>query len=613
MGPNFPQPAHPQSAQPLGGRYQIVQQLGAGGFGQTFLARDLHLPEHPLCVVKQLKPQVQSPQEMQIARRLFDTEAKVLHRLGHHPQIPSLLAHFEENNEFYLAQELIEGHSLEDELAAAVPWSDSQVITFLGDILSVLAFVHGNQVIHRDLKPSNLIRRQSDSRIVLIDFGAVKQVSTQLSATRPGVSHTISIGTQGYMPNEQVAGRPQFSSDVYGVGMIAIQALTGQQPQAIQLHSQTGELDWHPFAPRSHPGLITLLDYMVRYDFRARYATAAQALSALQSLPFELTQFIPPPTYANPGISGQQVAPSSYPQQINSPAQQSPQITPSPQQPSPSMAIPTVAVGGPSYQTEAVAAGHRSNPMEGIEHTSHASVPPRARRSQSSRLAVPAGIGAAVLLGLGLLTWRACTPAPSPENITAVPEEPSVGQEETVPNPVEPTTSPQETSSPAREVEPTAPSQQETPSSTEEPQSSAPPKPADPEPQAEEIPKAEPSPAADSEPAATINPSAAETTVASLYGHVSNQDWNSAQAMFGGSLAQQFNPNFFKQFQQVTVENLRVTNQTPDTVELVGQNTYVYPDGRTQREERTYTVQMLNGEPRIVASSFVRVLKSRND
>ncbi|MEM8546459.1 MAG: serine/threonine-protein kinase, partial [Cyanobacteria bacterium P01_H01_bin.119] len=278
MGRNLLKRFQPDPAR-LGGRYQVISQLGEGGFGQTFLARDLHLPGQPQCVVKQLKPQSTTSQALQTARRLFDTEAQVLYELGNHPQIPSLLAHFEERQEFYLAQELIVGHSLEDELAES-SWSSDQVLDFLHDLLDTLAFVHDHQVIHRDLKPSNLMRRDGDRRIVLIDFGAVKQVSTQSTPSR--ISHTISIGTAGYMPNEQVAGRPQFSSDIYAVGAIAIQALTGQRPDQIPLHPQTGELDWQP-APNCDPNMATFLIFLVRYVFRSRYATAGEALAALQA------------------------------------------------------------------------------------------------------------------------------------------------------------------------------------------------------------------------------------------------------------------------------------------------------------------------------------------
>lgn len=275
---------------PLGGRYKIIQQLGVGGFGQTFLAEDLHLPEHPRCVVKQLKPQVTDGESLQIARRLFDTEAKVLYRLGSHDQIPRLLAHFEEDREFYLAQELIEGHSLSHELLDGKVWTETRVVALLQDILHTLAFVHTEQVIHRDLKPSNLIRRSHDGKVVLIDFGAVKQTSAQLANPDTGPTHTISIGTQGYMPNEQIAGNPRFSSDIYAVGMIGIQSLTGVSPRKLLQDPRTGEIDWHSHAEHIHPKLREFLDRMVRYDFRDRYATATEALDALLELPAPLLQ-----------------------------------------------------------------------------------------------------------------------------------------------------------------------------------------------------------------------------------------------------------------------------------------------------------------------------------
>lgn len=276
-------PTNPEK--PLGGRYQIINKLGAGGFGRTFLAEDLHLPGHPQCVVKQLKPQTSEPETLAMARRLFDTEAEVLYQLGNHDQIPRLLAHFEDNEEFYLAQEFIEGEPLTKEFAKGQPWTESQVIMLLQDILQVLAFVHEQQVIHRDIKPPNLIRRQGDGKIVLIDFGAVKQVSSQVVNPETGETNlTISIGTKGYMPNEQLAGTPRFSSDVYAVGMLGIQALTGVHPKSMGEDPQTGEMIWREHAPHVSPELAGILDKMVRYDFRDRYPTAADALAAIQSL-----------------------------------------------------------------------------------------------------------------------------------------------------------------------------------------------------------------------------------------------------------------------------------------------------------------------------------------
>lgn len=281
---------------PLGGRYKVINQLGEGGFGHTFLAEDLHLPGQPRCVVKQLKPQVSDAESLQTARRLFDTEAKVLYLLGNHDQIPRLLAHFEDNQEFYLAQELIEGQTLTEELAPGQPWPEGKVIALLQDILYALAFVHQQHVIHRDLKPANLIRRRRDGKIVLIDFGAVKQVSTQMASPKPGKTNmTISIGTQGYMPKEQLGGNPRFSSDVYAAGIIGIQALTGTHPRFLAEDPQTGELIWHDRAQQVSPEFAAILDKMVRYDFRARYVTATDALEALRGLPSELLEAVPAP------------------------------------------------------------------------------------------------------------------------------------------------------------------------------------------------------------------------------------------------------------------------------------------------------------------------------
>jgi eukaryotic-like serine/threonine-protein kinase len=274
------------SEPPLGGRYKVISHLGAGGFGQTFLAEDLHLPGHPPCVLKQLKPEINNDNTLQMARRCFNTEAEVLYQLGIHDRIPRLLAHFEEDKEFYLAQEFIEGKPLTQELIEGKAWSEPYVIDLLKDLLHVLSFVHQQQVIHRDIKPSNLIRRKQDNRIELIDFGAVKQVGTQ-GAIDPesGLTNvTISIGTKGYMPNEQLAGKPRFSSDIYAVGILGIQALTGVHPRHFEEDAR-GEIAWHFRAIQVSEGLKAILDRMVSYDFRSRYRDAVEALEALQQLP----------------------------------------------------------------------------------------------------------------------------------------------------------------------------------------------------------------------------------------------------------------------------------------------------------------------------------------
>lgn len=267
----------------IGGRYRIVRYLGGGGFGQTYLSEDQHLPGKPQCVVKKLMPRVNDPRAFEVARRLFNREAEVLYTLGNYDQIPRLFAHFEEERQFYLVQQYVEGIVLNKELKPGHALDEQQIIELLCHILEVLAFVHEQQVIHRDIKPSNLIRRKSDNAIVMIDFGGVKQIGVE-TINSEASTVTVAIGSSGYMPNEQLAGKPRFSSDIYAVGMVGIQALTGNYPSQLPEDLRTGEILWRDRAPHVSDRLADVLDHMTRYDFRQRYQSAAEALEALQSL-----------------------------------------------------------------------------------------------------------------------------------------------------------------------------------------------------------------------------------------------------------------------------------------------------------------------------------------
>ncbi|NJL21216.1 MAG: CHASE2 domain-containing protein, partial [Leptolyngbyaceae cyanobacterium SM1_3_5] len=275
----------------LAGRYKRIAELGIGGFGQTFLAQDMQQPDALSCVIKQFKPTNQEPQFLAIARRLFDTEVETLRKLGQHDQIPALLNFFEEDNEFYLVQEFIDGETLSEEFARRGPYLEAEAIDLLQDLLSVLEFVHSQHVIHRDIKPGNLIRRGSDGKIVLIDFGAVKEIQTQILQQAGQSSFTVGIGTQGYTPAEQLAGKPRYCSDLYALGMTAIHALTGYQPSVLPEDPDTGELLWQSDAQVSW-GLAIVLNRLVRLQARERYQSASEVQRALQhlaDLPTELT------------------------------------------------------------------------------------------------------------------------------------------------------------------------------------------------------------------------------------------------------------------------------------------------------------------------------------
>jgi CHASE2 domain-containing sensor protein len=274
------------SGKVLAQRYKIVKVLGSGGFSETYIAEDTQRPGNPRCVVKQLKPANTKPEGLQVARRLFNSEAQTLEKLGIHDQIPQLLAYFEEDEEFYLVQEQIIGHPLNQELPVGRAIEEIAVIKIVRDLLQTLTFVHKNNVIHRDIKPSNIIRRHSDGKLVLIDFGAVKEVSTKQLDHQEQIPFTIGIGTLGYAPSEQCFGRPHYSSDIYAVGMVGIKALTGIPPRELDRNAD-GEIKWSDAyggklrAQVSH-SLAKILSKMVLDDFKQRYQSASEALEALQ-------------------------------------------------------------------------------------------------------------------------------------------------------------------------------------------------------------------------------------------------------------------------------------------------------------------------------------------
>lgn len=283
----------------LAGRYYIKRVLGSGGFSETYIAEDTHRPGNPLCVVKRLHPSSNNPKLLQLARTLFQREADTLERLGKHSQIPQLLAYFEEDEEFYLVQEFIPGHPLSEELRIGTALPEVKVIALLRELLTILEYVHGQNVIHRDIKPSNIIRRKSDGQLVLIDFGAVKELQT-LAEDGEQTNATIGIGTKGYMPNEQCAGNPRYNSDIYAIGMTAIQALTGLPPSSLKADMLTGEVLWRHRSQAS-AALADIVERMVRYDFRRRYHSTAEVLqdlsviaAATTTVPLPVLEELPP-------------------------------------------------------------------------------------------------------------------------------------------------------------------------------------------------------------------------------------------------------------------------------------------------------------------------------
>jgi len=268
-------------------RYRVIQELGHGGFGATFLAKDESLPGSPYCVIKQLRPAVSSPNVLQMARDLFRREAKTLGKIGNHPQVPRLLDYFEANQEFYLVQEYISGSTLQQEVKKNGPFTEAGVKQFLSEVLPMLQYIHSNQVIHRDIKPANLIRRTQDKKLVLIDFGAVKDKvnPTRANASEQTALTAYAIGTPGYAPPEQMSMRPVYASDIYAVGVTCVYLLTGKSPKDLDYDPTTGEMMWDRHVHVSeHFALV--LRKMLDMSVRHRYQSANEVLRALDLEPY---------------------------------------------------------------------------------------------------------------------------------------------------------------------------------------------------------------------------------------------------------------------------------------------------------------------------------------
>jgi serine/threonine protein kinase, bacterial len=276
-------------------RYQILRVLSeAGGFGQTFLAEVTDTPSRRRCVIKKLRP-IADPKDFKLAQERFQREAAVLERLSDSSdRIPKLYAYFVENQEFYLVQELIEGPTLRQIARHGMPLSEKAVGDLLVDLLSVLAYVHEQNVIHRDIKPDNVILRRRDNKPVLIDFGIVKEVMHvgDASSTR-----SMMTGTPGYISLEQAAGRPVFASDLYSLGATAIFLLTGKNPRCMT-DPATGQIHWREHVPEVSPDFAVVLDKSTEPYVHNRYQTAGQMSDDLRKA-FHLNEHVVAPQPAS--------------------------------------------------------------------------------------------------------------------------------------------------------------------------------------------------------------------------------------------------------------------------------------------------------------------------
>ena len=273
-------------------RYVPIDELGQGGFGYTFLALDLKFGLESRRAIKQFRADLLLfPSAIAQAKRAFQREYETLDRLKH-DRIPRIYEPFEipalpdvraggkqqATDYYYFVQEYIEGKDLAKCLKTDRAFTEVEVRIILDQMLQVLQYLHSQSplIIHRDIKPSNIISAD-DKSFYLIDFGAIKQILTEV--TVGSAQAETNFVTRGFSPPEQYQGVVNFSSDLYALGKTCICLLEGTILPPISPNS------WKPTATVSDT-LVKILNRMTAEEPDHRYKSATEVIFDLGTKPF---------------------------------------------------------------------------------------------------------------------------------------------------------------------------------------------------------------------------------------------------------------------------------------------------------------------------------------
>ncbi|EHC16248.1 serine/threonine-protein kinase [Fischerella thermalis] len=294
----------------LQNRYKIIQILGQGGFGRTYLAEDQRR-FNEFCAIKELIPNTVDPVAWQKAQELFLREATILYQIQH-PQVPQFRERFEQDQRLFLVQDYVAGKTyrslLDERKAVGSAFTEQEVLQLMRSLLPVLEHIHSRGIIHRDISPDNIILRDLDNKPVLIDFGVVKELATRLQAGNPTAPATY-VGKLGYSPSEQMqTGQAYPSSDLYALAVTAIVLLTGREPQEL-FDENLLSWNWQRWVTVS-PHFAQILNRMLSFRPGDRFSSATEVAQAL-AYPGQQTPLIPAsiPAAPNPGLSNIQTVP----------------------------------------------------------------------------------------------------------------------------------------------------------------------------------------------------------------------------------------------------------------------------------------------------------------
>ena len=275
------------SPQILEDRFEIEKRLSHTDFMTVYLARDRHYLHRPHCLVKSV-----SYRQTNMRHRI-EREVHTLELLGSHPQIPNVLAYFHapksaDEKTFYIVQSWLGGHPVSEEISAGRSLSEGYVSKLLKDVLVPLVRVHEQGVVHQNLHPQHLVRRDTDGQIFLTEFGTLPKLARSSLDEAGQLTTSVPVSPQPYSAPELLQQNPQPASDLYSLGLIAIEALTGRRHQDLSFDPAKG-LRWreHVTQGAGMDGAVSLslaefIDRLVRHDWRDRFETAQVALAELK-------------------------------------------------------------------------------------------------------------------------------------------------------------------------------------------------------------------------------------------------------------------------------------------------------------------------------------------
>jgi len=407
----------------LQNRYRLLQVLGQGGFGRTYLAEDQGR-FNERCALKEFMPP-QAGYALEKAKELFQREAAILYQIQH-PQVPQFRATFEQDQRLFLVQDYVEGKTyrdcLEERRAQGQRFSEGEIEQLLRQLLPVLAHIHSKGIIHRDIAPDNIILREGDRLPVLIDFGVVKEAVTRMQS--PDTQHqATTVGKAGFAPSEQLqTGQAYPSSDLYALAVTAVVLLTGRDAGELY-NDRMLTWDWQNYAPEVSPRLAQVLNRMLSHKPDDRYQSVREVVEALQSAQAagspppvaSAPQQYPPPASASTSTAAPTPAPPPPPTQVSS--------------------LPTQAIGRPlESETQITRGARRSRSGAPVIQESSFWDDPLAVTAVGTGLVLLTGFGSWAAVSF-LMGQPSPTPSPTTPQVSVTPLSPS-------PTPTSPTTSP---------------------------------------------------------------------------------------------------------------------------------------------------------------------------